>query len=383
MKMKKVMSLVLVAAMTMAMVTGCGAKKGGDTFKIGGIGPTTGPAALYGTHVMWGSEIAVEEINAAGGINGVQIEFKFEDDTHDPEKSVNAYNSLKDWGMQALAGTVTTAPCVAVISKTAEDGMIQLTPSASSADVIVPDNVFQVCFTDPNQGIASADYIAQKGLASKVAVIYNSADVYSDGIRKTFVSKAADNGIEVVVDGAFTDDNKTDFSIQLQQAQEAGAELVFLPIYYTEASIILQQADAMGYKPVFFGVDGMDGILDLEGFDTSLAEGVMLLTPFAADAADEKTQSFVKKFKDAHGDTPNQFAADAYDGIYILKAAMEKAGVTPDMSAKEIGDKVKVAMTEISVDGLTGGAMTWGSDGAVAKGPKAVVIENGAYKAME
>ena len=389
---KKLLSVALVGVMCVSVLAGCdsntasGQASAGaatETFKIGGIGPITGGAAIYGTAVMNGAQIAVDEINAAGGINGYQIEYKFEDDTHDAEKSVNAYNSLKDWGMQALVGTVTTTPCIAVADYTAQDGMLEITPSASSTDVIVNDNVFQVCFTDPNQGTASAQYIGEGNLATKVAVIYDSSDVYSSGIEATFVKEAENQNFEVVAVEAFTADSKTDFSTQLQKAQSAGADLVFLPFYYQEAAIVLKQAKDMDYAPVFFGVDGMDGILDLEGFDTSLAEGVMLLTPFAADAADEKTQSFVKKFKDAHGDTPNQFAADAYDGIYILKAAMEKAGVTPDMSAKEIGDKVKVAMTEISVDGLTGGAMTWGADGAVAKGPKAVVIENGAYKAME
>lgn len=136
-------------------------------------------------------------------------------------------------------------------------------------------------------------------------------------------------GLEVVAEEAFTADSKTDFSTQLQKAQSAGAELVFLPIYYTEASIILTQADSMGYAPTFFGCDGLDGLLGVENFNTELAEGVMLLTPFAADADDEKTQSFVTKYKEAYGDTPNQFAADAYDAIYIIKAAAEQAGVTP------------------------------------------------------
>lgn len=354
----------------------------GETFKIGSIGPSTGGAALYGTAVMNGIQIAVDEINAAGGINGYQIEYKFEDDQHDAEKSVNAYNSLKDWGMQMLIGTVTTTPCVAVADKTAEDGMFELTPSASSTDVIANDNVFQVCFTDPNQGTASAQYIAENGLATKVAVIYNSSDVYSSGIEETFVKEAEAQGLEVVADEAFTEDSKTDFSTQLQAAQSAGAELVFLPFYYTEASIVLTQANSMGYDPIFFGVDGMDGILGVENFDTSLAEGVMLLTPFAADADDEATQAFVKKYEEAYGETPIQFAADGYDAVYIVKAAAEAAGITPDMSVSDMGTAMSAAMTTISVDGLTGAGMTWDADGAVSKAPAAVVIKDGAYTAM-
>lgn len=373
---------VAAAGTESAAGTSDAAAADGAVFKIGAIGPTTGDAAIYGTAVMNAAQIAVDEINAAGGINGYPIEFKYEDDQSDAEKSVNAYNSLKDWGMQMLMGTVTTTPCVAVADKTAEDGMFQLTPSASSTDVIVNDNVFQACFTDPNQGTASAQYIAENSLATKVAVIYDSSSVYSSGIEATFVEEAANQGIEIVAEEAFTADSKTDFSTQLQKAQSAGAELVFLPIYYTEASIILTQADGMGYDPVFFGVDGMDGILGVENFNTELAEGVMLLTPFAADADDEKTKAFVAKYQEAYGDVPNQFAADAYDAIYIIKAAIEEAGVTPDMSAADLGAALSGAMTSISVDGLTGEGMTWQATGEVSKAPKAVVIKDGAYAAM-
>ena len=234
-------------------------------------------------------------------------------------------------------------------------GMYELTPSASSTDVIDNDNVFQVCFTDPNQGTASAQYIGENKLAAKVAVIYDSSDVYSSGIEANFVKEAQNQGLEVVAEEAFTADSKTDFSTQLQKAQSAGAELVFLPIYYTEASIILTQADSMGYAPTFFGCDGLDGLLGVENFNTELAEGVMLLTPFAADA---------------------------YDAIYIIKAAAEQAGVTPDMSVADIGSALEAAMAEISVDGLTGDSMTWQATGEVSKAPKAVVIKDGAYSAM-
>lgn len=397
---KKVLSVILAAAMTASCMTGCGGSASGSSaagtesdaaedgaadgtvFKIGSIGPTTGDAAIYGQAVMNAAQIAADEINAAGGVNGYQIEFKYEDDQSDAEKSVNAYNSLKDWGMQVLMGTVTTTPCVAVADKTAQDGMFQLTPTASSTDVIVGDNVFQACFTDPNQGTASAQYIAENNLASKVAVIYDSSNVYSSGIEATFVEEAEAQGIEVVATEAFTADSKTDFSTQLQKAQSSGADLVFLPIYYTEASIILTQASNMGYAPTFFGVDGMDGILTVENFDTSLAEGVMLLTPFAADADDEATQAFVSKYQELYEDVPNQFAADAYDAMYIIAAAMEEASVTPDMSAADMGSLLSEAMTKITVDGLTGEGMTWSASGEVSKAPKAVVIKDGAYVAM-
>lgn len=404
--MKKSLSVLLTAALAATALAGCGSDAGngtdgsssagsaagteaqagnsasGETFKIGSIGPTTGSNAIYGTAVMNGAQIAVDEINAAGGINGYQISFKFEDDQSDAEKSVNAYNSLKDWGMQALMGTVTTTPCVAVVEKTAQDGMYQLTPSASSTDVIENDNVFQICFTDPNQGSASAQYIAENKLATKVAVIYDSSDVYSSGIEANFVSEAENQGLEVVAEEAFTADSKTDFSTQLQKAQSAGAELVFLPIYYTEASIILTQADSMGFDVDFFGCDGLDGLLGVENFDKELAEGVMLLTPFAADADDEATKAFVTKYQEQYKDLPNQFAADAYDAIYVMKAAIEAADATPDMSVTDLGTGMSEAMTTITVDGLTGESMKWEATGEVSKAPKAVVIKDGSYSAL-
>ena len=351
-------------------------------FKIGGIGPVTGAAAVYGLAVKNGAQIAVDEINADGGINGYQIEFNFQDDEHDAEKSVNAYNTLKDWGMQVLMGTVTSAPCVAVADKTNADNMLQITPSGSSVECAQNPNVFRVCFSDPDQGAASATYIAENTLAEKIAVIYDSSDVYSSGIYEKFAAEAANQGLEIVDAEAFTADSNKDFSTQLQKAKDAGADLVFLPIYYTEASLILKQADTMGYAPKFFGCDGMAGILQVENFDTKLAEGLMLLTPFAADAQDELTQKFVTSYKENYGETPIQFAADAYDAIYAIKAAMEEADITPETSVSDTCDKMKEAMLKIKVNGLTGEDMTWTEDGEPHKAPKAVKVVDGAYQAM-
>lgn len=403
--MKKFISVLLATAMAATMLAGCG-DKGADTigaengaegtttetaaaetadgnvFKIGGSGPITGGAAVYGLAVQRGAQIAVDEINAAGGINGYQISYNFADDEHDVEKAVNAYNTLKDWGMQMFMGTTTSGPCVAVVEKTNEDNMYQITPSGSAVESIKYPNAFRVCFSDPGQGGKSAQYIGENKIATKVAVIYDSSDVYSTGIYENFAQNAANYGIEVVAAEAFTADSKTDFTIQLQKAKDNGAELVFLPIYYSEATLILSQADSMGFDPIFFGCDGLDGILAVEDFDTALAEDVMLLTPFAADAADEATQKFVAAYEETYGDTPIQFAADAYDAIYVIKAAAEKAGITPDMSVSDICEAMKTAMLEITVEGLTGSGMTWTEDGEVNKEPKAVKIVNGAYTAM-
>ena len=394
---KRFLSLGLAMAMA-ASLTACGSSSSttetttaaagestaasGEVFKIGGIGPVTGAAAVYGLAVKNGAQIAVDEINADGGINGYQIDFQFQDDEHDAEKSVNAYNTLKDWGMQILVGTTTSKPCIAVAAETANDNMFQITPSGSSVECAQNPNVFRVCFSDPDQGAASATYIAENKLADKIAVIYDSSDVYSSGIYERFASEAANHGLDIVAAEAFTADSNKDFSTQLQKAKDAGADLVFLPIYYTEASLILNQANTMGYAPKFFGCDGMDGILQVDNFDTKLAEGLMLLTPFAADADDELTQKFVTAYKEKYGETPIQFAADAYDAIYAIKAAAEEAGITPETSVSDTCDKMKEAMLKVTVNGLTGENMTWTEDGEPHKAPKAVKVVDGAYQAM-
>ena len=380
-KMKKVMSLLLVMAMMTALVSGCA--NSGNSDAAGDTAAESTDAAAQADDAT-AESIAVDEINKAGGINGYKIEYNFQDDECDNEKSVNAYNTLKDWGMNILLGSVTSGCCIAVAAESSNDNMFQITPSGSSVDCINGnDNVFQVCFTDPNQGVGAAQYIGENGVASKVAVIYDSSDVYSSGIYEKFTAEAANQPFEIVAAEAFTADNKTDFSVQLQKAKDAGAELIFLPIYYSEASLILTQANAMGYATKFFGCDGLDGILGVENFDTSLAEGVMLLTPFAADAQDDATKAFVSAYEAAYGETPNQFAADAYDAIYIIKAAVEASGATPDLSASDLCDQLKAAMGTISVDGLTGAGMSWDADGAVNKAPKAMEIVNGNYSLIQ
>ena len=348
----------------------------GTPIKIGGIGPITGAAAVYGQAVKNAEELAVKEINAANGSD--VFEWKFEDDEHDAEKSVNAYNTLKDWGLQVLAGPVTTTPSLAVAAETANDNIFMMTPSASAVDVIAAgDNVFQICFTDPNQGVGAADYMAENFAGAKVAIIYRNDDAYSQGIRDAFVKEAGDKGLSIVYQGTFTLDTSSDFSVQLAAAQTAGADLVFLPIYYQPASVIFAQAKAMGYAPTFFGVDGMDGILDMPGFDTTLAEGLVLMTPFCATV--ESSKSFVDAYVAAYGTTPNQFAADAYDGVYIVKAALEQAGCTADMSNEEICDALVSAITSLKFTGLTGTDMSWNAEGQVSKAPTAYVVKDGQY----
>ena len=405
---KKLLSVVLAGLMAMSLAA-CGAQgnagsegnassaaelptapteDGGlkGTLKVGLIGPLTGAAALYGNAVDNGAKIAVEEINAED--SAFQIEYKAQDDEHDAEKSVNAYNQLKDWGVQVIVGTVTTTPCIAVSAEANNDRIFMLTPSASAADVTAnKDQTYQLCFSDPNQGSASAQYISENGLATKVAIIYKNDDAYSTGIYQTFKTKAAELGLEVVSETTFMDGSDNDFTVQLTDAKDKGADLVFLPMYYTPASLILSQADAMGYAPTFFGVDGMDGILGIEGFDTKLAEDVILLTPFAADATDDLTVNFVTKFEAAYNETPIQFAADGYDCPKAIHAALKfyaakNGGLDVDkLSASDLCQILISVLSDpaFSVDGVTGEKMQWSANGEVNKAPKGMVIKNGVY----
>lgn len=381
MRMKKFGAALLCVAMAVSAFAGCSPKKNADKIRIGGTGPLTGGAAVYGTAAKRGAEIAVEEINAKGDL---QFALNYQDDVHDAEKAVNAYNTLKDWGMQISLGSVTSTPGVATSAENYSDRIFALTPSGSSPAVVEgKDNVFQMCFSDPNQGLASAQYISEKKLGTKIAIIYKNDDVYSTGIYETFKAKADEMNLNIVSTTTFTEDSQSDFSVQLNDAKNAGADLVFLPMYYQAAALIFAQAKAMDYAPLWFGVDGMDGILTLEGFDTSLAEGVILLTPFSADAKDEKTVNFVNKYKEKFGEVPNQFAADAYDAVYAIYEACKKGNVTPTTKAKDANDIMIAQFTSMSFDGLTGLGMTWSSDGTVSKSPKGMVIKNGAYVGLE
>lgn len=387
---KKIFAVVLALTLVVTCFAACGGDKKNDANEIviGISGPLTGGAAQYGNAVVNAAKLAIDEINAAGGINGTNLKLVTADDEADSgDKAVSAYNSLKDQGMQIFLGTVTSGSCLAVIEKTAADNMFQLTPSASADAVIANDNCFQICFTDSNQGVGSAQYIADNNVAKKVAVIYDSSDAYSTGIYNTFKAEATKKGLELVAEQSFTKDSNKDFSAQIQACKTAGAELVFLPIYYTEASLILKAAESASYAPKFFGCDGLDGLLAIEGFDTKLAEGVMLLTPFAADAKNAATQKFVSAYKAKYNnETPNQFAADAYDGIYIIAELLKANNVTADMSASQICDILKKAICAegFSYNGLTGAgaALTWDASGAVSKKPMAVAIKDGTYVAL-
>ena len=387
--MKKNWMKVVVVALSCMMVfamTGCGGGGGGtftgdaDALKIGSAGPLTGPAALYGIAVQKGAQLAVDEINASDP--AFKLDFGMQDDEHDPEKSKNAFNKLMDDGMQVLVGTVTTAPCTEVATLAYESRVFALTPSASGPAVTQNnDNVYQLCFSDPNQGIAVADYIATNYPSAKVGIIYNNGDNYSQGIYQKFKSEYEAKGKTVVAEATFPSDDNPDFSSQLTTMKDAGADMLFLPIYYTPASNIMTQADNVGYKPTYFGVDGMDGILDIENFNTNLAEGVLLLTPFTPYSEDEKVQAFVKAYEEKYGEKPIQFAADAYDCVYAIYDAFQKTGCTTADDAATICEKLIEVFNggyEFK-GGLTGDSMKWSKTGEVNKTPKVCEIKDGKY----
>ncbi len=365
----------------MSILAGC-SSNGGDSgsassdasFKIGTIGPLTGAAASYGKSVTQGVELGCKDFST----KELPLASKAEDDQADGEKAVNAFNNLLDWGMQALVGPTTTGASVAVAAECSNDPKtFMITPSASSEDVTDgKDCVFQVCFTDPNQGVNAAKFLAEKYADEKFVLFYNSGDAYSSGIADSFKAQAAESKLEIVDEETFKDDSATSFTNQLTKAKQAGATMIFAPIYYTPASVLLKNAKDMGYDVKMMGCDGMDGILGVEGFDTSLAEGVLLMTPFSAD--DEKNADFVKAYKDAYNETPNQFAADAYDCIHAIVEAIDEADIDITVDGADIAGDLAKAMRKIKIEGLTG-ELTWNDEGQVEKPATAYVIQDGKY----
>ncbi len=375
MKMKKVLSLVLVATM-IASFAGCGSKSGGssDKFVIGGIGPLSGSAASYGISVKQGAEIAVKEINDAGGIKvgdkTLTLELKFEDDEASAEKSPNAYSALAD-KVNVIMGAVTSDACIAITDLTKKDNILQITPSGSAQDCTKNDNNFRLCFTDPLQGKTMAKLAVTDLNYKKVAVIFNNSDPYSSGMKDAFVEEVKKLGGEVVAEEGFNKDD-VDFNTQLTKIKDTDAQCIFVPAYYKEAGLICTQAKAKGMSLPFLGGDGWDGVID-QVKDTTVLEGAIFLSPFLSSNPNEKIQKFVKAYEEAYKATPDQFAADGYDTVYTFKAAAEKAGTTDST------EMIK-AMTQITVEGVTG-TMTFTAEGEPNKDAQFVLIKDGKYTA--
>lgn len=374
---KKVLSLGLVSVMTASLFVGCGKKESGSNeFIIGGLGPLSGSAASYGVSVKQGAEIAVEKINAEGGVKvgdeTVQLKLNFIDDEASPEVAVSAYNTVMDDGAQAILGAVTSDAHMAITDRTNEDGILTITPSASIAGATAYPNIFRLCFTDPVQGVTMAKYAVETLGHKKIAVIYNNSDPYSTGVMEAFNAEVANLGGEIVANEAF-EKGAVDFSTQLTKIKGSGAEIIFAPIYYTEASYITTQAAELNVGLPFIGSDGWDGII-AQVVDTKVLEGSVFLSPFVATDENPAVQSFVKTYKEKYKAVPDQFAADGYDVVYVIKAALEEAG-----SVKS--EDLIAAMTKIKVDGLTG-SVSFDANGEPNKGAKFVKIENGEYVTM-
>lgn len=377
--MKKFLCMMMAVLMVLAMAA-CGgepANNGGNdtpdatTVKIGGIGPLTGAYANYGLSEKNGAELAVKEINEAGGIAGKQIELSYQDSQGESESAVNAYGKLMDWGMEVSLGCVLSGENASVVAAARDDDVLLITPSGSADKCIDGnDKAFRVCFYDSYQGAAAAQYIKDNNMVDTVGILYLSDNDYSVGLYNAFVAKCGELGITIAETQTFTSSTNTDFSTQVSALVSSGVKLVFIPLYAEEASTFLTQAHGKFADDVyFFGADGLDGILGKVEQDTSLANNVLMLTPFAADNPAENVQSFVKKYQEAYGATPDQFAADAYDAIYAIKAAVEKAGSTS-------GAALASALTSLTVEGVTG-IMTWTADGNTNKPASAILYYDG------
>ncbi len=381
----KVTSLVLALCMAVLSFAACGETTPSqdevdNVLLIGGIGPLTGDYANYGTSVANGAKLAVEEVNANGGVNGFTFELSFQDSQGDPDSATAAYGKLMDNGMDISLGAVLSGETTSVVAAAKDDGILVLTPSGSAKAAIEgSDTAFRVCFSDPSQGTASANYIADNALADKVAVFYASDIDYSKGLYDTFKAQCEVRDIEIVEVQTFTADSSTDFSTQIAAIKKSGVKLIFIPIYAAEAATFLTQAktaEAFEDDVLFFGCDGLDGILQKID-NPKNAENVMMLTPFAADSQDEKTQHFVNEYKaDFNGATPDQFAADGYDAIYAFVEAIKKADITPENRGEDFNERMVAAMLEIEVPGVTG-TMTWGADGETNKAALAMIIHDG------
>ena len=376
MKMKKFLALMLAVVMIAAMCTACGAKNyaaDNTEFVIGASGPLTGAAAVYGVAVQNSAQMAVDEINAAGGLNGINFKLVMMDDKHDPANISTNYSSLLEGGMQLSLGTVTTAPGMEFKNLSNDDNVFFLTPSASGDKIPENANGYQMCFADGNQGKVAADFISQNFAGQTIGVFFKSDDPYSTGILEQF--KANLDASVTLVETSFSAANETDFSVQIDTLKDC--KFIFMPIYYTPASIFMTQAkDILAADAVYYGCDGFDGIDSADGFDiTSIPQSVTMLSHFNSKAEDGAAKEFIDKYVAAYGaDTLNQFGASAYDCVYALYGAMKKAmdegkDIPVNISASDLCEILKEQFNggyTVS-NAVTGDNITWESNGFVNK----------------
>ena len=383
--MKKRVFAMLMACMMALSLVACGNKTndnggsgdsadgaGTETIKLGVVGPLTGGYANYGLSVQHGAQMAVDEINAAGGVNGKQLELSAQDSQGDPESAVAAYGKLMDWGMNVFLGGVLSGETASVVAAAKADDMF-IMETTGSADKCIDgnDKAFRICFYDSYQGTAAADYLKDNALADEVGVFYQSDNDYSAGLYNAFVAECEKTGVTIKETQTFTTATNTDFSTQVNALVNSGVKVVFIPIYAEEASTFLTQAKGKFAEDVyFFGADGLDGILGKVSQDVTIADNVLMMTPFAADSAAANVQAFVSAYQANYNATPDQFAADAYDAVYVVKAAVEAAGGSTS------GAELAAVMTSLTVEGVTG-TMTWNADGNTNKAASAILYKNG------
>jgi branched-chain amino acid transport system substrate-binding protein len=378
MKLSKITALVLTIAMCLGLLAGCAGGGSNYTannteFIIGLSGPLTGAAAMYGNAVANGAQMAVDEINAAGGINGIKFKLVVTNDENDATKIATNYTSMLEAGMQVSLGTVTSKPGLEFSNLSAEDNVFFLTPSASADDIPAKANGYQMCFADGNQGQVAADYVNANFAGQTIGVFYKSDEPYSNGIYQQF-SAHLDKSV-TVVKTSFTDANTTDFATQIDTLKNCG--FIFMPIYYTPASLFMQQAkDIMNPSAVYYGCDGFDGIDNIKGFDiTAIPQEVTMLSHFNSKATEGPAKEFIDKYLAKYGsDTLNQFGASAYDCVYAIYGAMKKAvaggaKIPATISASDLCNILKAQFEGgFSMDGaVTGQHIAWEKSGYVNK----------------
>lgn len=341
--MKRIVALVLAAMLLLAMPIIGSADS--ETIRIGGLAPLTGNVAVYGVATQRGVDLYVEQINAAGGVLGKQVEMVWYDEKGDAAEAVNAYNRLVG-DVVALIGDVTSKPTIAVAELAALDNMPMISATATAYDVTTPgENIFRACFLDPYQGNTMAVYAAQKLGKKNAAVIYNIADDYSTGLAESFKSKFEELGGTVVAYEAYGASD-IDFKSQLTNIASKNPDVIFMPDYYNIVAMIAKQAREAGLDMTFLGADGWDGLLTVVD-DPSILDGCYFCNHYSTDDPDENVQNFLASYTEKYNETPVSFSALGYDAAKILFTAIENAGST---DAQAIVD----AMAATDIDGVTG-----------------------------
>lgn len=378
---KRVLSLILACLMIFSLAACANNKDASDevesdTIKIGQIGPQTGAVAVYGLSALKGMELAVDEINEAGGVLGKKLVLISDDDKGEPSEAVTLYNKMMNEGVDAIIGAITSKPTDAVAANSTEDGIPIITPTGTMASITEGrPNVFRTCYTDPYQGQALATFTAENLGAKTAAVMRNTSDDYSNGVADAFIELAEELGVEIVADEGYGDD-AVDFSPQLTNIQQANPEVLLVPEYYEKDVLIAKQVSDLGLDVQLIGPDGWDGVLDVVDADSlDSLEGAYFANHYSLDDESEIVQSYIENYRKVYNEDPSSFSALGYDSVYLLKEAWETAGST-DFEAT-----IK-ALAAIEKEGVTGN-LTFGENNNPIKASTIIVIKDGEYRFHE